>query len=213
MPNTWYSFTLPFKVWGNLEIKLYQESLLDPSNYEPRLKKHLDLNMFCTVTVFLSTPRDLFQYSIEATRSVREKAGEGPMIYLNKGQFYGITLSETGANKGLRHPSVKCGWVLPLLWQPLLTLLLRTRIIVTQLSLSECGDGGVWTGEISRWAAKALELLAQPSAHGQTESPWHRWASALHIYLLHMSERCTLAKFLPHFSGKAHSNIHFQSAV
>uniref|UniRef100_A0A9J7X8Z9 Grainyhead-like transcription factor 2a n=2 Tax=Cyprinus carpio TaxID=7962 RepID=A0A9J7X8Z9_CYPCA len=50
---------------------------------------------------------DLFQYSIGASRSVREKAGEGPMIYLNKGQFYGITLSETGANKGLRHPISK----------------------------------------------------------------------------------------------------------
>ncbi|XP_052474862.1 grainyhead-like protein 2 homolog isoform X1 [Carassius gibelio] len=50
---------------------------------------------------------DMFQYSIEASRSVREKAGEGPMIYLNKGQFYAITLSESGANKGLRHPISK----------------------------------------------------------------------------------------------------------
>uniref|UniRef100_A0A673HH57 Grainyhead-like protein 2 homolog n=1 Tax=Sinocyclocheilus rhinocerous TaxID=307959 RepID=A0A673HH57_9TELE len=50
---------------------------------------------------------DMFQYGIEASRSVREKAGERPMIYLNKGQFYGITLSETGANKGLRHPISK----------------------------------------------------------------------------------------------------------
>ncbi|XP_056090861.1 grainyhead-like transcription factor 2a [Rhinichthys klamathensis goyatoka] len=50
---------------------------------------------------------DMFQYNIEASRSAREKAGEGPMIYLNKGQFYGITLSETGANKGLRHPISK----------------------------------------------------------------------------------------------------------
>lgn len=49
----------------------------------------------------------MFQYNIEASRSAREKAGEGPMIYLNKGQFYGITLSETGANKGLRHPISK----------------------------------------------------------------------------------------------------------
>ncbi|KAI2655524.1 hypothetical protein H4Q32_017936 [Labeo rohita] len=53
-----------------------------------------------------SYPEDTM-YSIEASRSVREKAGEGPMIYLNKGQFYGITLSETGANKGLRHPISK----------------------------------------------------------------------------------------------------------
>uniref|UniRef100_A0A672PIY9 Grainyhead-like protein 2 homolog n=1 Tax=Sinocyclocheilus grahami TaxID=75366 RepID=A0A672PIY9_SINGR len=50
---------------------------------------------------------DMFQYGIEASRSVREKAGERPMIYLNKGQFYGITLSETGANKGFRHPISK----------------------------------------------------------------------------------------------------------
>ncbi len=49
----------------------------------------------------------MFQYRIEATRSFREKAGEGPMIYLNKGQFYSITLSENGANKGLRHPISK----------------------------------------------------------------------------------------------------------
>ncbi|XP_052003397.1 grainyhead-like protein 2 homolog [Xyrauchen texanus] len=48
-----------------------------------------------------------FQYNIEASRSAREKANEGPMIYLNKGQFYGITLSETGAKKGLRHPISK----------------------------------------------------------------------------------------------------------
>ncbi|KAK7147784.1 hypothetical protein R3I94_010344 [Phoxinus phoxinus] len=50
---------------------------------------------------------DMFQYNIEASRSAREKAGEGPMIYLNKGQFYSITLSETGAHKSLRHPISK----------------------------------------------------------------------------------------------------------
>lgn len=54
-----------------------------------------------------SFSRDMFQYTIEASRSAREKAGEGPMIYLNKGQFYAITLGETGANKGLRHPISK----------------------------------------------------------------------------------------------------------
>lgn len=29
------------------------------------------------------------------------------MTYLNKGQFYAVTLSETGANKCLRHPISK----------------------------------------------------------------------------------------------------------
>uniref|UniRef100_A0A8B9JPA0 Grainyhead-like transcription factor 2a n=1 Tax=Astyanax mexicanus TaxID=7994 RepID=A0A8B9JPA0_ASTMX len=50
---------------------------------------------------------DTFQYSIEASRSVRQKQGEGPMIYLNRGQYYDITLSESGASKGLRLPISK----------------------------------------------------------------------------------------------------------
>ncbi|XP_036440960.1 grainyhead-like transcription factor 2a isoform X2 [Colossoma macropomum] len=50
---------------------------------------------------------DTFQYSIEASRSARHKQGEGPMIYLNRGQFYSISLSETGASKGPRLPISK----------------------------------------------------------------------------------------------------------
>uniref|UniRef100_A0A4W4FQB9 Grainyhead-like transcription factor 2a n=1 Tax=Electrophorus electricus TaxID=8005 RepID=A0A4W4FQB9_ELEEL len=46
---------------------------------------------------------DSFVYTIEASRSVRQKEGEGPMIYLNRGQFYGITLSDPQASKGLHH--------------------------------------------------------------------------------------------------------------
>uniref|UniRef100_A0A672MY28 Grainyhead-like protein 2 homolog n=1 Tax=Sinocyclocheilus grahami TaxID=75366 RepID=A0A672MY28_SINGR len=50
---------------------------------------------------------DTFQYTLEASRSLRLKQGEGPMTYLNKGQFYAITLNETSANKRLRHPISK----------------------------------------------------------------------------------------------------------
>ncbi|XP_059365959.1 grainyhead-like protein 2 homolog [Carassius carassius] len=50
---------------------------------------------------------DTFQYTLEASRSLRQKQGEGPMTYLNKGQFYAITLNETSANKRLRHPISK----------------------------------------------------------------------------------------------------------
>uniref|UniRef100_UPI00398F0234 grainyhead-like protein 2 homolog n=1 Tax=Pristiophorus japonicus TaxID=55135 RepID=UPI00398F0234 len=50
---------------------------------------------------------DSFHYMLEATKSLRQKQGEGPMTYLNKGQFYAITLRETGANKCLRHPISK----------------------------------------------------------------------------------------------------------
>uniref|UniRef100_A0A8C1TH56 Grainyhead-like transcription factor 2b n=1 Tax=Cyprinus carpio TaxID=7962 RepID=A0A8C1TH56_CYPCA len=50
---------------------------------------------------------DTFQYTLEASRSLRQKQAEGPMTYLNKGQFYAITLNETSANKRLRHPISK----------------------------------------------------------------------------------------------------------
>lgn len=51
--------------------------------------------------------RDTFQYTLDATRSLRQKQGEGPMSYLNKGQFYAVTLNETSSNKRLRHPISK----------------------------------------------------------------------------------------------------------
>ncbi|XP_017281070.1 grainyhead-like transcription factor 2b [Kryptolebias marmoratus] len=50
---------------------------------------------------------DAFQYTLDATRSLRQKQGEGPMTYLNKGQFYAVTLGELSANKRLRHPISK----------------------------------------------------------------------------------------------------------
>uniref|UniRef100_A0A9L0IFA5 Grainyhead like transcription factor 2 n=1 Tax=Equus asinus TaxID=9793 RepID=A0A9L0IFA5_EQUAS len=53
------------------------------------------------------TASGTFQYTLEATKSLRQKQGEGPMTYLNKGQFYAITLSETGDNKCFRHPISK----------------------------------------------------------------------------------------------------------
>ncbi|KAF7662789.1 hypothetical protein LDENG_00226840 [Lucifuga dentata] len=48
-----------------------------------------------------------FQYTLDATRSLRQKQGEGPMTYLNKGQFYAVTLNELSTNKRLRHPISK----------------------------------------------------------------------------------------------------------
>ncbi|XP_071324362.1 grainyhead-like protein 2 homolog [Trachinotus anak] len=41
-----------------------------------------------------SPPVGSFQYSLEASMSLRQ--GDGPMAYLNRGQFYALTLSETG---------------------------------------------------------------------------------------------------------------------
>ncbi|KAJ3609569.1 hypothetical protein NHX12_024089 [Muraenolepis orangiensis] len=50
---------------------------------------------------------DSFQYTLDASRSLRQKQEEGPMTYLNKGQFYAVTLNELGLNKRLRHPISK----------------------------------------------------------------------------------------------------------
>uniref|UniRef100_A0A8B9H1C7 Grainyhead-like transcription factor 1 n=1 Tax=Astyanax mexicanus TaxID=7994 RepID=A0A8B9H1C7_ASTMX len=48
-----------------------------------------------------------FEYTMEASKSLRQKSGDGTMTYLNKGQFYPITLKETDNNKVLHHPICK----------------------------------------------------------------------------------------------------------
>ncbi|XP_062987100.1 grainyhead-like protein 2 homolog isoform X1 [Elgaria multicarinata webbii] len=57
--------------------------------------------------IYEQSANSTFRYTLEATKSLRQKQGEGPMTYLNKGQFYAITLSETGDNKCFRHPISK----------------------------------------------------------------------------------------------------------
>ncbi|XP_029927827.1 grainyhead-like protein 2 homolog isoform X2 [Myripristis murdjan] len=42
-----------------------------------------------------------FHYSLEASMSLRQWQGDGPMAYLNRGQFYAVTLTETGARSCL----------------------------------------------------------------------------------------------------------------
>ncbi|KAG7237325.1 hypothetical protein INR49_032508 [Caranx melampygus] len=50
-------------------------------------------------TFHYSQTVDSFQYSLEASMSLRQ--GEGPMAYLNRGQFYALTLSESGLRSSL----------------------------------------------------------------------------------------------------------------
>ncbi|CAL8247919.1 unnamed protein product [Lota lota] len=51
--------------------------------------------------------RDSFQYTLEASMSLRQRQGEGPMVYLNRGQFYAITLRQAGFSSCLRQPRGK----------------------------------------------------------------------------------------------------------
>ncbi|ETE73900.1 Grainyhead-like protein 2-like protein, partial [Ophiophagus hannah] len=57
--------------------------------------------------VYEQTANNTFRYTLEATKSLRQKQGEGPMTYLNKGQFYAVTLTEAGDNKCFRYPISK----------------------------------------------------------------------------------------------------------
>ncbi|KAJ8288508.1 hypothetical protein COCON_G00011670 [Conger conger] len=77
-------------------------------SYQEKHKKYRMASSMATNDFMYDQPAiDTFQYTIEATKSLRQKQGEGPMTYLNKGQFYAVTLSEMGTNKCLRHPISK----------------------------------------------------------------------------------------------------------
>ncbi|XP_056289950.1 grainyhead-like protein 2 homolog [Pseudoliparis swirei] len=54
-----------------------------------------------------SPPTGSFQYCLEAPMSLRPWQGEGPMAYLNRGQFYALTLSKAGFRSTQRQPRGK----------------------------------------------------------------------------------------------------------
>ncbi|KAF7226256.1 grainyhead-like protein 2 homolog isoform X1 [Nothobranchius furzeri] len=54
-----------------------------------------------------SQPGDGFRYNLEANMSLRPRQGEGPMAYLNRGQFYALTLSKAGFRPSLCQPRGK----------------------------------------------------------------------------------------------------------
>ncbi|KAG9338270.1 hypothetical protein JZ751_026075 [Albula glossodonta] len=72
--------------------------IYEPSPYDVSSKYRTSSSVAADEFIYDQTGVDTFQYTIEATKSLRQKQGEGPMTYLNKGQFYGITLSEMGTN-------------------------------------------------------------------------------------------------------------------
>lgn len=81
------------------------------------------------------------------------------MTYLNKGQFYPITLREID-NKGMQQPITKVRVRNEELLSELSILLAMKKqiwinvcmftIIILFFSFPECSDGGVWRGEVQR---------------------------------------------------------------
>ncbi|XP_059516543.1 grainyhead-like protein 1 homolog isoform X2 [Myotis daubentonii] len=57
--------------------------------------------------VFDSVSGNNFEYTLEASKSLRQKPGDSTMTYLNKGQFYPVTLKEVSSNEGIHHPISK----------------------------------------------------------------------------------------------------------
>lgn len=51
--------------------------------------------------------RNNFEYTLEASKSLRQKPGDNTMTYLNKGQFYPVTLKEVSSSEGIHHPISK----------------------------------------------------------------------------------------------------------
>uniref|UniRef100_A0A3Q4G6Q0 Grainyhead-like protein 2 homolog n=1 Tax=Neolamprologus brichardi TaxID=32507 RepID=A0A3Q4G6Q0_NEOBR len=90
-------------------LKDEQRSSLDGTYEEPMYHK----NSSSGVDEFHhSLPADSFRYNMEATLSLRPRQGEGPMAYLNRGQFYPLTLSAAGFRSSLRQPRGKVGSVI-----------------------------------------------------------------------------------------------------
>ncbi|XP_071399812.1 grainyhead-like protein 1 homolog isoform X1 [Centroberyx affinis] len=58
-------------------------------------------------SAFDTMPGNNFEYTLEASKSLRQKTGDGTMTYLNKGQFYPISLREIDNSKGMQHPITK----------------------------------------------------------------------------------------------------------
>nr|XP_005998742.1 PREDICTED: grainyhead-like protein 1 homolog [Latimeria chalumnae] len=56
---------------------------------------------------FDNVTRNNFEYTLEASKSLRQKPGDGTMTYLNKGQFYPVMLRELSNNKGIHNPITK----------------------------------------------------------------------------------------------------------
>ncbi|KAF3707399.1 Grainyhead-like protein 2 -like protein Transcription factor CP2-like 3 [Channa argus] len=89
-------------------VKEDQQSPPDsPYEEESDGRYHTPSSLAANEFLFHQEGVDSFQYTLDATRSLRQKQGEGPMTYLNKGQFYAVTLNELSANKRLRHPISK----------------------------------------------------------------------------------------------------------
>ncbi|KAM3851109.1 grainyhead-like protein 1 homolog isoform 3-T3 [Vipera latastei] len=57
--------------------------------------------------VFESITGNNFEYTLEASKSLRQKPGDNTMTYLNKGQFYPITLKEISGAERIHQPISK----------------------------------------------------------------------------------------------------------
>ncbi|XP_069751756.1 grainyhead-like protein 3 homolog isoform X2 [Narcine bancroftii] len=89
------SILMPQQRWTaeHMSTEAFLNDLMRPSCVEENVTNH--------------NPRDSFEYILEAPKSVNQKVGEDSLGYLNKGQFYPITLRAVESDKCLQSSSSK----------------------------------------------------------------------------------------------------------
>lgn len=74
--------------------------------HNPPVQKSTAACLFLTTLISICFSSD-FEYLLGSPKTLLGKSGDVPMAYLNKGQFYPITLRATGADKCLNLSSTK----------------------------------------------------------------------------------------------------------
>ncbi|KAM3861469.1 grainyhead-like protein 1 homolog [Diretmus argenteus] len=76
-------------------------------NHDPYSTRTQALTPDSTYTETYKDPADQFEYVLEAPQSLNLKSPSSPMSYLNKGQFYPITLRDLEASQAPQHHTVR----------------------------------------------------------------------------------------------------------
>jgi len=100
-PETGYATTSSFESLDNIHCSTttFYESLGVPDNVSSPVPASSSSSLFTnnfTKNLPIDYSGELFEYIMEAPKSLKQKENEPTMSYINKGQYYCITLRETG---------------------------------------------------------------------------------------------------------------------
>ncbi|XP_013768765.1 grainyhead-like protein 2 homolog [Pundamilia nyererei] len=171
-------------------LKDEQRSSLDSTYEEPVEKEMYHKNSSSGVDEFHhSLPADSFRYNLEATLSLRPRQGEGPMAYLNRGQFYPLTLSAAGFRSSLHQPRGKVG----------VTGVTSSHGADRSLSKSDqCTVGGSELPQNSIVQSVIMVVFGDDKGRDEQLKNWKYWHSRQHTAKQRVldidSKLCTIAR-------------------